>query len=66
MKEEAKEFYIYQYLITTNTIESPFFTNWFDPENHFNMNEGMVVYDLRNAKFTTDGTQWQPINEDHL
>ena len=55
-----------QYLITTNTIESPFLTDYFDLESHFNRNEGMVVYDLVNRKFTADGTLWQPIEVDHL
>ena len=56
---------MYQYLITTKTGE-PFFTDWFDPENNFNAEAGMVVYDLFNYLYTTDGKNWKDIQEDHL
>ena len=42
----------------------PFFTNWFEAENHFV--NGMVVFDLYQGLFTTDGTTWLPITEDRL
>lgn len=54
-----------KYLITTNTSE-PFFTNWFDAENHFNSNIGMIVYDLQNQKYTIDGINWSEILIDKL
>lgn len=56
---------MYQYLITTTT-QPPFLSHWFDPENHFNAEVGMVVYDLTNCQFTTDGKTWEDIAEDHL
>lgn len=55
---------MYQYLITFTNGESPSYTNWFDPENHFA--EGMVVFDLYKHLFTTDGINWKNIQEDHL
>jgi hypothetical protein len=54
-----------QYLITTN-VQPPFLTIWFDAENHFNPCVKMVVYDLINHVYTTDGHTWEPINIDHL
>jgi hypothetical protein len=51
-----------QYLITTKTGEQ-FFTDWFDPENNFNAEAGMVVYDLYYGKYTTDGKNWKEIIE---
>ena len=54
-----------RYLITTKFYE-PFFTKWFEPENHFNIELGMIVYDLINCLFTTDGYQWDKIEIDHL
>lgn len=41
-----------------------FYTNWFDPENHFV--HGMIVFNLLSHKFTTDGINWQEIQEDSL
>jgi len=58
-----------QYLITTTDGE-PFLTNNYSHDNHikmvfrFNIEAGMVVYDLVNEKYTNDGTQWQPIEGD--
>lgn len=43
-----------RYLVTTNCYE-PFFTEWFDPENHFNKDAEMVVFDLQEKKYTTNG-----------
>lgn len=53
------------YLITTIDSE-PFFTNWFDAENHFNADIGMIVYNLLSGKYTKDGINWNIIEEDHL
>lgn len=52
-----------QYLITLPSNE-PFITKWFEAENNFV--EGMIVYDLINHCFTTDGINWNPIQIDHL
>ena len=54
-----------RYLITTNESE-PGLTKWFEPENHFNAEIGMVVYDLYLNKYTTDGVTWSDIEIDHL
>jgi hypothetical protein len=54
-----------RYLVTTNST-SPFFTDWFDAENHFNSEIEMVVYDLSECKFTSDGKTWNRIEIDHL
>ena len=54
-----------RYLITTN-IQKPFLTEWFEPENHFNAEVEMVVYDLIKKKYTTDGKTWKRIKIDHL
>ena len=58
-------FKIMRYLITTN-IEPPFLSDWFDAENHFNAEVGMVVYDLAKGVYTADGEKWEQIEEDHL
>jgi hypothetical protein len=41
-----------------------FYTNWFDAENHYVT--GMIVFDLLDDSFTTDGVNWNEIPEDHL
>lgn len=55
-----------RYLITTKEANEPFFTQWFEPENHFNGDLGMIVYDLLKFKYTTDGKTWNDIEFDHL
>ena len=55
-----------RYLITTKEVNSPFLTKWFKPENHFNQDIEMIVYDLVECKFTTDGNTWHDIETDHL
>jgi hypothetical protein len=55
-----------RYLITTKDGELPFFTDWFDSENFFNKEIGMIVYDLIRFKFTADGEIWQDIEFDNL
>jgi hypothetical protein len=54
-----------RYLITTKN-QPPFFSDWFDAENLFNAEVGMVVYDLAKGVYTTDGEKWEEIEEDHL
>jgi hypothetical protein len=53
------------YLIVTNNNE-PFYTNWFDPENHFIKDVEMVVFNLLTHKYTTNGKDWYDIMQDHL
>ena len=42
-----------KYLVTyiENGIQKAFYTNWFDVENNFNSEVGMVVFDLVNHKY---------------
>ncbi len=56
-----------KYLIITK-VQPPFFTDRFDPENHFNHDPeiGMMVIELHSKTYTTNGVTWQRINEDHL
>lgn len=54
-----------RYLVVTNSYE-PFYTNWFDAENNFIKDCEMVVFDLTNGKYTTNGKDWFDIKEDHL
>ena len=54
-----------RYLITTNS-HKPFFSRRFEYENHFNDKVGMVVYDLVEDKYTTDGIHWYNIEVDSL
>ena len=56
----------HRYLITTKENYSPFLTKWFEPENHFNADSEMIVYDLVENKYTTDGKKWHKIEIDHL
>ena len=51
------------YLVTQPNY-APFLTNWFDSENHFT--EDMVVYNLLNNSYTTNGIEWIELNIDHL
>lgn len=55
-----------RYLITTKKIKMPFLTDRFHPESHFNPDIGMIVYDLVQCKFTTNGRTWYDIAIDHL
>ena len=57
-----------RYLITFphDSEHKPFFTKWFEPENNFNADLKMNVYDLAENTFTTDGKVWQQIDVDHL
>lgn len=54
-----------RYLITCDVC-MPFLTKWFDAENNFNKEVGMVVFDLLNQVYTTDGYNWENIQIDHL
>lgn len=56
------------YLVTyiENGIQKAFYTNWFDIENNFNSEVGMVVFDLVNHKYMVNSSGWSDIDEDHL
>ena len=54
-----------QYLVTT-TNGVPFMSDNFTPENDFNLELGMVVYDLANLDYMKDGENWLPMNVNHL
>ncbi len=53
-----------RYLVTTQDYKPPFFTMWFEYENHYQ--NGMIVYDLFNSLYTTDGKTWEPVETDQL
>lgn len=55
-----------RYLITTLESYEPFLTDYFDSENHFNMDLGMVVFDLKLKRYTNDGVIWHDLQVDHL
>ena len=55
-----------KFLITTLDGEEPFFTDYFNAENHFNLDIGMTVYNLIAGTYTTNGTNWTEIECDHL
>ena len=55
-----------RYLVTTKETQAPFMTEWFDAENHFNPDLDMVVFDLKENKYTTDGKVWRPIELEHI
>lgn len=57
-----------QYLIIylEKGTQKAFYTNWFDVENNFNSEVGMVVFDLINHKYMVSSLGWSDIDEDHL
>lgn len=59
-----------RYLVVTVFTESgkpeAFRTEWFEPENNFNHELGMIVFDFAKDLFTTDGKTWHKITQDHL
>jgi hypothetical protein len=57
-----------KYLVTyiENGIQKAFYTNWFDIENNFNLEVGMVVFDLSNHKYMVNSLGWTDIQVDHL
>lgn len=54
-----------RYLVTT-TDNPPFYTESFEPDNHFNQDVGMVVFDLYHLTFMTNGKDWNLTEIDHL
>ena len=57
-----------RYLLTysENGTQKAFYTHWFDPENNFNSEVGMIVFDLVNHKYMVNSLGWVDIEEDHL
>lgn len=55
-----------RYLVTEMDGFSPFLTNVYDYENNWDDRIGMVIYDLQNLTYTTDGKTWMPIEIDQL
>jgi hypothetical protein len=58
----------YRYLITysENGKCHAFYTHWFDVQNNFAPDKGMVVFDLLNHKYMVNTLGWADIEEDHL
>jgi len=54
-----------RYLVTIPNFHA-FLTKWYEYENHWDDGKGMVIYDLQNLTYTTDGKDWHPIEQDHL
>ncbi len=56
-----------RYLVTV-TGQAPFFTDWFDADNHFVTSEGaeMTVCCFKYNQYTIDGFNWIEIEVDHL
>ena len=52
------------YLITTK-IRAPFLTRYYQSDM-FNIEVGMIVFNLSEMKYTIDGINWIEIEEDHL
>lgn len=57
-----------RYLVTytENGLQKAFYTEWFDEDNHFNPEVGMVVFDLVNHKYLVNTLGWTDIEFDHL
>jgi hypothetical protein len=57
-----------RYLITYTEegIQKAFYTEWFDIENNFNADVGMIVFDLAKNKYLTSNLVWLDIEFDHL
>jgi len=53
-----------RYLVYLTLKNESFFTKWFG--NELVPNEPYVCFDLVSGQFTTDGSFWQEIKEDHL
>lgn len=57
--------YIQRYLITMDG-EEPFTTEWYDYENNYRSDLNMVIYNLHNHTYSTNGIDWKSIETDHL
>ena len=54
-----------RYLITGDNF-TPFFSDYFNYENHYNSELNMIVYDLQKNIYSIDGVHWLNIESDHL
>lgn len=61
---------VMKYLIYCSNIlkfgERSFYTDNFDYDNHFNPLAGMIIFNLYDHKYSTDGKTWHEIQDDHL
>lgn len=57
-----------QYLVTyvENGVHKAWYSKWFDVDNNFNEEIGMIVYDLWNDKYMSKAGYWNTIVYDHL
>lgn len=58
---------MYRYLIIFNAmgVKTAAYTDWFEPENHWNDNY-IAVIDLMKNLIMFNGETWEEIDEDHL
>lgn len=54
-----------RYLITGDNF-APFYSDYFNYENHYNSELNMIIYDLQYDRYSTDGVHWLNIASDHL
>ena len=55
-----------RYLVTEMDGFSPFLTDVYDYDNNWDDRIGMLIYDLQNLAYTTDGKNWNSIEQDQL
>lgn len=65
-KDMARMKYLVIIIDPATGEKSAFYTDWFQAENHFNPEVGMVVIDQTQHLVTFDGETWQDIEDDHL
>lgn len=58
--------YLVTYTNTDNGTQEAFYTNWFDVENNYDPDTGMMVFDLAEHKYMVNSLGWVDIKEDHL
>ena len=46
--------------------DAPFMTKWYQFENHWEPDTGMMVIYLPYRKYTVDGVSWHELESDHL
>lgn len=54
------------YLIILPADDYSFFTNWYDYENNWIPDIGMIVVNVNANKITFDGINWTEIKQDEL
>lgn len=58
--------YLVTYTDMDNGTQHAFYTNWFDVENNYNADCGMMVFDLVNHKYMVNSLNWNDIKDDNL